>query len=108
MRGSIGKISAELARDSVIPIPVMAHDGSAIMININEIRPFKNHPFRVADDEAMGMLKESIEAQGIMNPIIVRKIDTGGYELISGHRRVHAARKIGITDIPAIIKKFRR
>lgn len=106
MRNSIGNISSELIRSSVIPMPVKTEDGNAIMIPINEIRAFKNHPFKVIDDEAMEMLKDSIEAQGIMNPIIVRRIEVGGYELVSGHRRVHAAKSLGMVDIPAIIKKF--
>ncbi|MBS7259336.1 MAG: ParB/RepB/Spo0J family partition protein [Eubacteriales bacterium] len=70
-------------------------------LNISELRPFKGHPYRVVDDEEMDRLVESIEEHGVMTPINVRPID-GGYEVISGHRRIHAAKRAGLTTIPAI------
>ena len=70
-------------------------------LSISELRPFKRHPYRVVDDEEMDRLAESIEEHGIMTPINVRPIE-GGYEVISGHRRIHAAKRAGLTTIPAI------
>ena len=70
-------------------------------LSISELRPFKEHPYRVVDDEEMDRLVESIEEHGVMTPINVRPIE-GGYEVISGHRRIHAAKRAGLTTIPAI------
>ena len=70
-------------------------------ISISELRPFKGHPYRVVDDDEMDRLVESIEEHGVMTPINVRPIE-GGYEVISGHRRIHAAKRAGLTTIPAI------
>ena len=70
-------------------------------LSISELRPFKGHPYRVVDDEEMGRLVESIEEHGVMTPINVRPIE-GGYEVISGHRRIHAAKRAGLDTIPAI------
>ena len=70
-------------------------------LSISELRPFKEHPYRVVDDEEMDRLVESIEEHGVMTPINVRPIE-GGYEVISGHRRIHAAKRVGLTTVPAI------
>lgn len=70
-------------------------------LSISELRPFKEHPYRVVDDEEMDRLVESIEEHGVMTPINVRPIE-GGYEVISGHRRIHAAKRAGLMTIPAI------
>ncbi|MBR5949703.1 MAG: ParB/RepB/Spo0J family partition protein [Clostridia bacterium] len=70
-------------------------------LSISELRHFKEHPYRVVDDEEMDRLVESIEEHGVMTPINVRPIE-GGYEVISGHRRIHAAKRAGLTTIPAI------
>lgn len=70
-------------------------------LSISELRPFKEHPYRVVDDEEMDRLVESIEEHGVMTPINVRPIEDG-YEVISGHRRIHAAKRAGLTTIPAI------
>lgn len=70
-------------------------------LSISELRPFKGHPYRVVDDEEMDRLVESIEEHGVMTPINVRPIE-GGYEVISGHRRIHAAKRAGLTTISAI------
>ena len=75
-----------------------------VAIPVEKLRPFAGHPFKVKDDEEMNTLIESIQAQGILSPLIVRPIeDTDEYEVISGHRRLHAAQKAGITEIPALI-----
>ena len=75
-------------------------------IRIDQIFPFENHPFKVNDDERMQELVESIKANGVLSPVIVRPDDEGTYEMISGHRRMHAAQKAGLTTIPAIVKQM--
>lgn len=75
-----------------------------VAIPVEKLRPFDGHPFKVKDDEEMNTLIESIQTQGILSPLIVRPIEnTEGYEVISGHRRLHAAQKAGITEVPALI-----
>ena len=75
-----------------------------VAIPVEKLRPFDGHPFKVKDDEEMNALIESIQAQGILSPLIVRPIeDTDEYEVISGHRRLHAAQKAGITEVSALI-----
>ena len=75
-----------------------------VAIPVEKLRPFAGHPFKVKDDEEMNTLIESIQTQGILSPLIVRPIEhTDEYEVISGHRRLHAAQKAGITDVPALI-----
>ena len=75
-------------------------------IDVRAIYPFENHPFRVVDDEKMEELVESIKANGILTPVLVRPDDEGTYEMISGHRRLHAAKKAGLLKIPAIVKEM--
>lgn len=75
---------------------------------VDKLRPFEGHPFQVKDDEEMNHLVWSIITQGVLNPIMVRPLDTGEYEVISGHRRVHACRKAGIDTIPALIYSLDR
>ena len=70
---------------------------------IDKLKPFEGHPFYVKDDEDMEQLAESIRQQGVLNPIMVRPSDTGEYEVISGHRRLHACKKAGIDMIPAFV-----
>lgn len=75
-----------------------------VAIPVEKLRPFAGHPFKVKDDEEMNTLIESIQTQGILSPLIVRPIEnTEEYEVISGHRRLHAAQKAGITEVPALI-----
>lgn len=74
-------------------------------IEVEAIYPFENHPFKVQDDEKMDELVESIKANGVLSPVIVRPDDEGTYEMISGHRRIHAAKRAGLRKIPAIIKE---
>ena len=75
-----------------------------VAIPVEKLRPFAGHPFKVKDDEEMNTLIESIQAQGILSPLIVRPIEnTDEYEVVSGHRRLHAAQKAGITEVPALI-----
>ena len=77
-----------------------------IDIDVAAIYPFENHPFKVLDDERMEELTESIRANGILTPVLVRPDDEGTYEMISGHRRLRAAKKAGLRKIPAIIKEM--
>ena len=75
-----------------------------VAIPVEKLRPFAGHPFKVKDDDEMNTLIESIQVHGILSPLIVRPIEnTDGYEVISGHRRLHAAQKAGITEVPALI-----
>ena len=75
-----------------------------VAIPVEKLRPFAGHPFKVKDDEEMNALIESIQTQGVLSPLIVRPIEnTDEYEVISGHRRLHAAQKAGITEVPALI-----
>lgn len=75
-------------------------------IEVESIYPFENHPFKVVDDEKMEELVESIKANGVLTPVLVRPDDEGTYEMISGHRRLRAAKKAGLRKIPAIIKEM--
>ena len=75
-----------------------------VAIPVEKLRPFAGHPFKVKDDDEMNTLIESIQTQGVLSPLIVRPIEnTDEYEVVSGHRRLHAARKAGITEVPALI-----
>ena len=75
-----------------------------VAIPVEKLRPFDRHPFKVKDDEEMNTLSESIQMQGVLSPLIVRPIEnTDEYEVVSGHRRLHAAQKAGITEVPVLI-----
>lgn len=84
--------SIEDVRDRVMDIPMA------------EIFPFKNHPFKVLDDEKMEEMVESVKQYGVLVPVMVRERPEGGYELLSGHRRQHASTIVGLEAIPAIVK----
>ena len=75
-------------------------------IKIKDISAFENHPFKVLDDDKMDELVESIRANGVITPVLVRPDDEGGYEMISGHRRLHASKLAGLETIPAVIKEM--
>lgn len=79
-------------------------------ISIEKLHPFENHPYKVQDNEEMDALAESIKMHGVVSPIIVRPLEntTDEYEIISGHRRVMASRKAGITEIPALVVSLDR
>ena len=87
---------AEEAKEKITEIP------------LSELHPFPNHPFKVRDDEAMTNTVESVKTYGILAPIIVRNREEGGYEIVSGHRRVHACELAGKETIPAIIRDLDR
>ena len=75
---------------------------------IEKLRPFEGHPFKVADNEEMDQLVESIMAQGVLTPLVVRPLENGEYEVISGHRRLHACKRAGIESVPAVITEMDR
>lgn len=75
-------------------------------ISISELVPFKDHPFKVVDDEAMLRTTESIAQYGVLTPLIARPLENGGYEIISGHRRAHAAEMAGLTEVPVLVRQM--
>ena len=81
-----------------------AEGDQVLELDINRLRAFKNHPFKVTADMSMVELKDSIEKYGILNPLIVRPVPEGYYEIISGHRRKFAAKQLGYAKVPVIIK----
>ena len=70
---------------------------------VEKLRSFEGHPFKVVDNEEMDQLTWSILTQGLLTPLLVRPLDNGEYEVISGHRRLHACKKAGIKTVPALI-----
>ncbi len=89
--------------DELLCVPTVA---GCDEIEVAKIRPFKDHPFKVLDDEKMHELVESIMLNGVLVPVTVRPLEDGDYEMISGHRRLFAVKEIGLERIPAIIKKY--
>ena len=77
-------------------------------LRIEKLHPFDGHPFKVVDNEGMDQLVESIRTQGVLNPVVVRLIENGEYEVISGHRRLHACKKAGMETIPALVMDMDR
>ena len=75
-------------------------------IPIGELFPFKDHPFKVLDDESMQRTVESVEQYGVLSPLIARPRPEGGYEIISGHRRQHAAQLAGLETLPVIVRNM--
>ena len=75
-------------------------------IPISELHPFKDHPFKVLDDEAMQRTVESVAQFGVLAPLVVRPREEGGYEIISGHRRQHAAELAGLKTLPVIVRNM--
>ena len=80
--------------------------GQVLEVPINELFPFQNHPFKVLDDDKMAQTVESVRENGILVPIMVRNRPEGGYEVISGHRRKHAAEIVGLERVPIIIREL--
>lgn len=97
-----GKIKLQSV-DELLGVPEIAGTQE---IEIGRIHAFPNHPFKVLDDEKMDNLVDSIRENGILNPVIVRPDQSGNYEMISGHRRLHAARIVGLKKVPAIVKEM--
>ena len=76
------------------------------IVKIEELKPFVDQPFKVIEDESMAELTESIKQSGVLTPIVARPSTDGGYEIIAGHRRVHACKLAGITEAPVVIKEL--
>lgn len=89
--------------DELLCVPKV--DGTT-EIPVGNIYPFDNHPFKVLDDERMEELVDSIKENGILTPVTVRKDRNGYYQMISGHRRLHAEKKVGLDKIPAIVREL--
>ena len=80
-----------------------------VAISIEKLHPFEGHPYKVLDNEEMEALAESVHTEGILSPLIVRPLENAEeYEVISGHRRLHAAQKAGLSEVPAIVYKISR
>ena len=84
----------------------VVNEESAMEFEINKIHAFKNHPFKVLDDEKMQDLIESVKLSGVLTPVLLRVDSNDEYEMISGHRRLHAAKMAGLTTIPAIVREL--
>ena len=89
--------------DELLGVPEIAGTQE---IELGRIHSFPNHPFKVLDDEKMETLVDSIRENGVLNPVIVRPDNTGNYEMLSVHRRLHAAELAGLKKIPAIVKEM--
>ena len=96
----------KLKLKSVEELLGVSNEESAMDIEIAKIRPFKNHPFKVVDDDKMQDLVESIRINGILSPVLIRPIGNDLYEMVSGHRRMHAAGILGMECVPAIIREM--
>lgn len=103
MASRVGEKIKLTSIDELLCVPEM---NGTVEIELGLISAFENHPFRVVDDEKMEELVESIRQQGILSPVLVRPDDEGGYEMISGHRRLHAATIVGLKKIPALVKEL--
>lgn len=97
-----GKIKLQSV-DELLGVPEIAGTQE---VEIGRIHAFPNHPFKVLDDEKMDTLVDSIRENGILNPVIVRPDQSGNYEMISGHRRLHVAKIVGLKKVPAIVKEM--
>ena len=84
----------------------VVNEESAMEIEIDKIKSYAGHPFKVIDDEKMQDLIESISEFGVLTPVLIRPDRNDGYEMISGHRRMHAAQKAGLITIPAIVREM--
>lgn len=100
------RVGEKIKLTSIDELLCVPETNGTIEIELGLISAFENHPFRVVDDEKMEELVESIRQQGILLPVLVRPDDEGGYEMISGHRRLRAATIVGLKKIPAIVKEL--
>ncbi|MBE5843947.1 MAG: ParB/RepB/Spo0J family partition protein [Butyrivibrio sp.] len=103
MANRVGKKIKLASIDELLGAP--STEGT-VDIDVRAIYPFENHPFKVLDDDRMEDLVESIRENGVITPVLVRPDDEGTYEMISGHRRLHAAKRVGLQKIPAIVKEM--
>ncbi len=100
------KVSGKIKLTSVDELLGVPEIAGTTEIELGRIHAFENHPFKVLDDEKMDSLVESIRMNGVLNPVIVRPDAFGNYEMISGHRRLHASMIVGLDKIPAIVKEM--
>lgn len=100
------KMSERLNFKSVEELLGVVNEEAAMDIEIYKISGFKGHPFKVIDDEKMQELVESIKVNGVLSPVLIRPTGMDTYEMISGHRRLHAAQLAGLTAIPSIIREM--
>ena len=77
-------------------------------LDVTKLKAFENHPYKVKDDEEMEVLVDSVKEQGILSPIIARPLENGEYEIISGHRRLFASKRAGLTEVPALVVEMDR
>ena len=101
-----GRVAGKIKLQSVDELLGVPEIAGTQEIEIGRIHSFPNHPFKVLDDDKMESLVDSIRENGILNPVIVRPDQTGDYEMVSGHRRLHAAGIVGLVKIPAIVKEM--
>ena len=94
--------------DQLLDQLMVKEPNTIITVPTATLHPFPNHPFKVQDNEEMAELTESIKELGILTPLVVRPLDGGQYEVISGHRRLFACRKAGIDSVPAIVHNIDR
>lgn len=102
----VNKKNEKIKFKSVEELLGVVNEEAAMDIEICKIRGFKGHPFKVVDDEKMQELVESIKMNGVLSPVLIRPIGMDTYEMISGHRRLHAAELAGLTAIPSIIREM--
>lgn len=101
-----GRAGQKIKLTSIDELLCVPETEGTVDIDVRAIYPFENHPFKVLDDEKMDELVESIKANGVLTPVLLRPDDEGTYEMISGHRRLHAAKRVGLLRIPAIVKEM--
>ena len=106
MAGKASKMNERLNFKSVEELLGVVNEESAMDIEICKISSFKGHPFKVVDDEKMQELVESIKANGVLSSVLIRPTGMDTYEMISGHRRLHAAQLAGLTAILSIIREM--
>ena len=101
-----GKNISLTSYDDIFSTDSTRSQGQVELIRLNDLVPFKDHPFRVVDDDSMTELVEAIRTMGVVTPIIARPTEDGAFEIISGHRRKHACELLGIEEIPVLVKNL--
>ena len=89
--------------DMLVDQLIAKEEPNIVQISTDKLHPFPSHPFKVQDDEDMEQLTQSIQMQGVLTPLVIRPLENDEYEVISGHRRLHACRKAGIQTVPALV-----
>ena len=89
--------------DMLVDQLIAKEEPTIVQISTAKLHPFPAHPFKVQDDEDMAQLTQSIQSQGVLTPLVIRPLENGECEVISGHRRLHACRKVGIQTVPALV-----